>query len=688
MGIKEKFGVSTKRLASPVQLNHPQFGSGPLVEEISDRIRAAECRTRFAVAGEDVTVAVLDTGSRTTHVDFDGRIPAQRNFTADNNADATNASDGHGHGTNCAGIMVANGGHDGHTGIAPSARHVPMKVVANNGRGNFVSIVDALQWIIEHHDAYDISCIVLPVGDGGNYLNEGDVPHRALCRSVQDRVRRLREVNIATIASAGSDYFGHGSRPGMAFPAILPECISVGSVFDAAECQYRFNDGAVAFAARPDQLMPNSQRLSIDGSAVTDIFAPGTPVTSTGIFSDTGESVQDGSGQAVSVAAGVILLMQSFYKQVMGELPRVDDLTAMLRQSALPIHDHADSNDNVINTGETFGRIDAVSAVAATKRYIERLLLAQESRLNLPQLDMPATSAPHTAVKMRPQKPTAVVSQTPRASTAINNTSTQRFRCPDERVPAARPSISPYRTIGHIIVDLSDGRRIERPGALVSDFTVLTAGDLVKDGDNAFHAIERLRFIPARNDPAQPYGHFDWVHMRAVHNESANWALISLAEPAGYSVGYLGTSALGVGEVPREGLSRVTPPADSHADEFWIDADPGIGGPGDGRGFLIDNWFTANPQLIELSENAGCGDQGTLVARRMQQNHWLYWLHEDFAHRNQSDRIIQRSKGTGTANLTTDTRQPDYSLLSFDPRDDGPLVHHISQSAILEFLPS
>src|SRR5262245_32455222 len=49
-------------------------------------IRVPEARTAFSVSGAGLAAAVLDTGLRTSHVDFRGRVVAQHNWTPDNGA--------------------------------------------------------------------------------------------------------------------------------------------------------------------------------------------------------------------------------------------------------------------------------------------------------------------------------------------------------------------------------------------------------------------------------------------------------------------------------------------------------------------------------------------------------------------------------------------------------------------------
>jgi hypothetical protein len=56
------------------------------------------------------------------------------------------------------------------------------------------------------------------------------------------------------------------------------------------------------------------------------VFAPGAPVTSSGILGEHGESTQHGTSQTAPVTAGLVLLAQALHQRVTGELPTVDDV--------------------------------------------------------------------------------------------------------------------------------------------------------------------------------------------------------------------------------------------------------------------------------------------------------------------------------------------------------------------------
>ncbi|MBC8115516.1 MAG: S8 family serine peptidase, partial [Candidatus Saccharimonas sp.] len=196
------------------------------IGQVTTMLHVATARAQFNVDGTGLTAAVIDTGLRTTHRDFAGKVAAQRNFTSDNSGNANNAADGEGHGTNVAGIICAKGLH---TGMAPGARVIPLKVLSNSGNGSFASVVAALDWVIANRSAYNISVVNMSLGDSGNYSSDtafsGD--------TVRQRITTLRAARVAVCVAAGNDFYENGSREGMSYPAICRESVSVGATFDA-----------------------------------------------------------------------------------------------------------------------------------------------------------------------------------------------------------------------------------------------------------------------------------------------------------------------------------------------------------------------------------------------------------------------------------------------------------------------
>lgn len=349
-----------------VQLDSPQV---PYLVEVDEFLRASQARRLFGVSGQGLCAAVLDTGLNSEHVDFAGRVAAVRNFTSDHSGDPENVSDGNGHGTNVAGIILSGADH---VGIAPKAGVVPLKVLSDSGGGSFQWVAQALDWVVEHHEAYDISAVCMSLGDGGNYIDDGPFLHDPLAETIA----QLGEAHMVVAVAAGNDYFSHGSHQGMGYPAIIRHTVSVGAVYDAEEGGFRYSSGAEAYSSRAGQITPFSQRLhpSVNRRTCTEIFAPGAPVTSSGIKGPHGESIQHGTSQATPVTVGVILLLQEFYKRSTGKLPTVKQVNSWLRRGGVRIRDGDDEDDNVDHTNLTFLRIDAVRALNAAYRELLRQL--------------------------------------------------------------------------------------------------------------------------------------------------------------------------------------------------------------------------------------------------------------------------------------------------------------------------
>lgn len=335
----------------------PGDGRGSRLVECSTLIHADEARAAYGVSGAGLTAAVLDTGIYARHVDFGGRIVAQVNLTRENGADPANAADGNGHGTNVAGIVAANGVH---VGIAPGAELAAVKVQADDGTGSMETVSAGLDWVLTNRDRYHITVVNLSLGDSRNYQTApGDLS------GIQQRMQLLAAQNVAVVAAAGNGYYSARGVQGMSAPAIYPECLSAGAVYALSAGGFTYGSGAVAYSTAPDRICPFSQRLhpSVNGTFFTTLVAPGAPVTSTGIVDDHSSSTEHGTSQAAPVVSGVVLLLQEYALRTSGRLPSIAQLKTWLRESATPVTDGDDEEDNVPHTGLSFPRVDALAAL-------------------------------------------------------------------------------------------------------------------------------------------------------------------------------------------------------------------------------------------------------------------------------------------------------------------------------------
>ena len=335
----------------------------PLVQ-VTSLLHVAEARSQFNVDGTGLTAAVIDTGLRTTHQDFVGKVAAQKNYTSDNGGNANNAADGEGHGTNVAGIICAKGIH---TGMAPGAKVIPLKVLSNSGSGTFASVVAALDWVIANRSTYNISIVNMSLGDSGNYTSDSAFSSD----TVRQRITTLRAARVAVCVAAGNDFYENSSQEGMSYPAICRESISVGATFDANLGRVSYY-GPIAYTTAAGRITPFSQRLHTSTNSLTrtDILAPGAALTSSGIQSDQGESTAHGTSQATPVTAGLVMLAQQHWLRAKGSLPTVDQLETWLRKSKYANIDGDDEDDNVSHNRKSYINADALELLAAVQTDI------------------------------------------------------------------------------------------------------------------------------------------------------------------------------------------------------------------------------------------------------------------------------------------------------------------------------
>ncbi len=280
-----------------------------------------------------------------------------------------------------------------HRGVAIDASAVVLKVIPSD---TFEPTEEALDWVLHNYLAQGITVVNLSVGSEQN-LQSDETYKSSRMKTLIDQLVDLR---IPTVVAAGNGFAAFKSVPGMAYPAILRNTISVGAVYDAdmnGPIVYPdwFGRGPVAKKPVQGHITPFSQRLAATASAPgTTIFAPGAIITSTGLNGELGESNQEGTSQAAPIVSGIVLLMQQWYRDyklsleppVAGESqtqqhtraiadiekrPTIKQLLTWLVAGAKPIADVYDKDDNVLHTKASFPSVDAVGAFQAMVRDVK-----------------------------------------------------------------------------------------------------------------------------------------------------------------------------------------------------------------------------------------------------------------------------------------------------------------------------
>ncbi len=138
------------------------------------------------------------------------------NFADGNN----NPIDKDGHGTHVSGIVSAKGSE--YYGIAPESHIIPVKVLDDEGKGNFGDIKKGIDYCVEKSEKYNIKVISMSLGSDSTFESEEDCNDFYLSSSINN----AKENGIIVTAASGNDE----SDTSLVSPACLPSVLSVGSV--------------------------------------------------------------------------------------------------------------------------------------------------------------------------------------------------------------------------------------------------------------------------------------------------------------------------------------------------------------------------------------------------------------------------------------------------------------------------
>ncbi|WP_441349288.1 S8 family peptidase [Streptomyces sp. NBRC 110465] len=194
--------------------------------------------------GKGVTIAVLDTGTDSTHPDLKGKILAEKNFST-----AKDTKDRVGHGTHVASIAAGTGAKSGGRlkGVAPDARLLSGKVLDDEGYGEDSGILAGMEWAVaQGADIVNLS------------LGGPDSPEVDPLEAAVDKLSAEKGVLFAIAAGNEGDGAGTVGSPGSADAAL-----TVGAVDD--------EDKLADFSSRGPRIG--------DGAIKPDVTAPGVDTT-------------------------------------------------------------------------------------------------------------------------------------------------------------------------------------------------------------------------------------------------------------------------------------------------------------------------------------------------------------------------------------------------------------------------
>ncbi|KAB5551025.1 peptidase S8/S53 domain-containing protein [Coniochaeta sp. 2T2.1] len=218
------------------------------------------------------TAYVIDTGIRTTHVEFaTNHSSASRAVWGMNFIDGSPNTDENGHGTHCAGTI---GGST--KGIAPLTELVAVKVFDAQGNGPWSGVLAGLSWVVEHARTNGrVGRAVVNMSLGGGRWSV-----------IEEAVTAAVNAGVAVVVAAGNA----GQPVNTTSPAACPDAITVGAI-DGSDLRCYWSNYGVGL----------------------DFFAPGADIDSAWCGSDSDYRMESGTSMAAPHVAGLVAYLMQQY---------------------------------------------------------------------------------------------------------------------------------------------------------------------------------------------------------------------------------------------------------------------------------------------------------------------------------------------------------------------------------------
>ncbi len=310
--------------------------------------------------GQDVVVAVMDTGINYNHLDIADNMWHHEDYPGHGYNfvnDSHSTMDYQGHGTHCAGTVAGDGSAGTGTGMAPGATIMNLQVLGSDGGGTESAVWTGIQFAID----YGAHIMSLSLGWQHSWG-----PDRPTWRATMNNA--LSAGLIASVASGNEGGWGGQPPPSeVRTPGDVPPpwthpdqteeggnsaVVSVGAT--------NSSDGMAGFSSKGPVTWQNEAPFNDynynpgQGLIRPDIVAPGANVPSLIHNSNTGYTSKSGTSMAAPAVAGIMALMLEKNPNLLPE-----EISQIIEETAMEM---SSTKSNTHGSG----RIDALAAIQAT----------------------------------------------------------------------------------------------------------------------------------------------------------------------------------------------------------------------------------------------------------------------------------------------------------------------------------
>ncbi len=270
------------------KLNMVEYISSLTVASYQMKIAKEILKTHeFNLTGKGVGVAFIDTGIA-PHCDFmltDDRIRIFKDFVKNKK----NFYDDNGHGTFVCGVCAGGGylSNFKYCGVAPRADLFVLKALSETGEATANKILDAMEWIYDNHEKFNIKVVCMSFGSEPIGYND----------PIMQGANALWRDGVVVVAAAGNSGPNEST---IKSPGISPEIITVGGFDDNRFDENSYNKDFFEMAT-----------FSSRGPALRhykpDVVAPSVDIISCGRKNF--YTKLSGTSVATPMIAGVVCLM-------------------------------------------------------------------------------------------------------------------------------------------------------------------------------------------------------------------------------------------------------------------------------------------------------------------------------------------------------------------------------------------